>query len=262
MPLGVPKVPHQHFEEEDAIWMDLYNKLYEERLLFLVKPLDDEIGNQLVSMMIYLSLDDVTQEQFLFIHCTGGPIIPGLAIYDTMQYIAPEVYTMVLGIAASMGSIILSGGYLGKRIAFPSATIMLHQPASTWTNGVSRMCTENAEDLRMIKELIVQIYAERTNEKQKFVIWNQLDRDFFMSAEETLEYGLVDLIIGKRRTAPSWLKRKRKQGPMSRILHEKITSNEHPRINEIPNAFDKKSDMELQGAPTRKETNENGENGN
>nr|YP_009379900.1 ATP-dependent Clp protease proteolytic subunit [Dacrycarpus imbricatus]QHX99613.1 Clp protease proteolytic subunit [Dacrycarpus imbricatus]BAX56428.1 ATP-dependent Clp protease proteolytic subunit [Dacrycarpus imbricatus] len=224
MPLGVPKVPHQHYEEEDAIWMDLYNKLYEERLLFLVKPLDDEIGNQLISMMVYLSLDDATQEQFLFIHCTGGPVIPGLAIYDTMQYIAPEVYTMVLGIAASMGSIILSGGYLGKRIAFPSATIMLHQPASTWTNGVSSRCIQNAEDLRMIRELIVEIYAERTK-KEKCVIWNDLDRDHFMSAEETLEYGLVDLIIGKKRRAPSWLKKERKRGPIRRILHDEIASS-------------------------------------
>nr|QYB22585.1 clp protease proteolytic subunit [Prumnopitys amara] len=218
MPLGVPKVPHQYFEGEDAVWVDLYNKLYEERFLFLAKPLEDEIGNQLVSMLIYLTLDDPTREQFLFIHCTGGSVIPGIALYDTMQYVPPEIHTTVIGIAASMGSLILTGGHPGKRIAFPSATVMLHQPVSTYTDGMSRVCIQNDDDVAIIKEQIVDIYIEKTKQKDKFVIWNELDRDRFLSAEQTLEYGIVDLIMDKE-TVPPWLKMKwgpRKQNNWSR----------------------------------------------
>nr|YP_009722124.1 clp protease proteolytic subunit [Araucaria bidwillii]ATL59075.1 clp protease proteolytic subunit [Araucaria bidwillii] len=234
MPLGVPKVPHQHFEDEDAVWLDLYNKLYEERLLFLAKPLEDEIGNQLVSMMVYLTLDDITREQFIFIHCTGGSIIPGIALYDTMQYIPPEIYTTVIGIAASMGSLILTGGRPGKRIAFPSATVMLHQPASTYTDGMSRICIQNDEDVTIIKEQIVDIYIERTSLQDKFVVWDELDRDHFMSAEETLEYGIVDLIMDKE-MVPPWLEIKwgpKKQNNWNRITHEKfLNGNGAPPIN-------------------------------
>nr|QYB22430.1 clp protease proteolytic subunit [Saxegothaea conspicua]BBF91280.1 ATP-dependent Clp protease proteolytic subunit [Saxegothaea conspicua] len=207
MPLGVPKVPHQFFEGEEAAWLDLYNKLYEERLLFLAKPLDDETGNQLISMMTYLTIDDRTKDQFLFIHCTGGSIIPGIALYDTMQYITPEVHTTVIGVAASMGSLILTGGHSGTRIAFPSATVMLHQPASTYTDGMSRVCIENDDDVTMIKEQIVDIYVERTKQKDKFIIWNELDRDRFMSAEQTLQYGIVDLIINQETIHP-WIRAK------------------------------------------------------
>nr|BBF90952.1 ATP-dependent Clp protease proteolytic subunit [Lepidothamnus intermedius] len=225
MPLGVPKVPHQYFEGEDAIWVDLYNKLYEERFLFLAKPLDDEIGNQLVSMMIYLTLDDINRDQFLFIHCTGGSVIPGIALYDTMQYIPPEIHTTVIGIAASMGSLILTGGRPGKRIAFPSATVMLHQPASTYADGMSRVCIQNDNDVAIIKEQIVDIYIETTKQKDKFIIWNELDRDRFMSAEQTLEYGIVDIIMDKE-MVPPWLKMKwgpRKQNNWSKITRDEVS---------------------------------------
>nr|QYB21688.1 clp protease proteolytic subunit [Lagarostrobos franklinii]BBF90865.1 ATP-dependent Clp protease proteolytic subunit [Lagarostrobos franklinii] len=205
MPLGVPKVPQQYFEEEDAIWIDLYNRIYDERLLFLMKPIDDESVNQLTSMMVYLTIDDPTREHFLFIHSTGGLVLPGMGLYDLMQYIPPEVNTAVVGMAASMGSVILTGGHPGTRLAFPHATVMIHQPAGTHASGLSSMYTaETADELTIIKDQVVSIYLETTKQKSRLTIWNDLDRDLFLSPEKAVEYGIIDIVINSEMDNP-WI---------------------------------------------------------
>nr|UVY96443.1 clpP-like protease [Rehderodendron indochinense] len=120
MPIGVPKVPFRGPGEEDASWVDV-NRLYRERLLFLGQEVDSEISNQLIGLMVYLSIEDDTKDLYLFINSPGGWVIPGVAIYDTMQFVQPDVHTICMGLAASMGSFILVGGEITKRLAFPHA---------------------------------------------------------------------------------------------------------------------------------------------
>nr|YP_009924482.1 clp protease proteolytic subunit [Styrax faberi]QNH68238.1 clp protease proteolytic subunit [Styrax faberi] len=118
MPIGVPKVPFRSPGEEDASWVDVY-RLYRERLLFLGQEVDSEISNQLIGLMVYLSIEDDTKDLYLFINSPGGWVIPGVAIYDTIQFVQPDVHTICMGLAASMGSFILVGGEITKRLAFP-----------------------------------------------------------------------------------------------------------------------------------------------
>nr|APW82657.1 ATP-dependent Clp protease proteolytic subunit [Citrullus lanatus] len=132
MPIGVPRVPFRNPGEEDASWIDVINRLYRERLLFLGQEIDTELSNQLIGLMVYLSMEDETKDLYLFINSPGGWVLPGIAIYDTMQFVRPDVQTVCMGLAASMGSFILSGGKITKRLAFPHARVMIHQPASAF----------------------------------------------------------------------------------------------------------------------------------
>nr|QIB71930.1 ATP-dependent Clp protease proteolytic subunit [Fagonia indica] len=121
MPIGVPKVPFLLPGDDDASWIDLYNRLFQERLLFLGQEVNSEISNQLVGLMVYLSLEDKNKDLYLFINSPGGEVISGMAIFDTMQFIEAEVQTVCVGLAASMGSLLLVGGEITKRLAFPHA---------------------------------------------------------------------------------------------------------------------------------------------
>jgi ATP-dependent Clp protease protease subunit len=121
MPIGVPKVPFRSPGEGDTSWVDIYNRLYRERLFFLGQEVDTEISNQLISLMIYLSIEKDTKDLYLFINSPGGWVISGMAIYDTMQFVRPDVQTICMGLAASIASFILVGGAITKRIAFPHA---------------------------------------------------------------------------------------------------------------------------------------------
>lgn len=121
MPIGVPKVPFLLPGDDEASWIDLYNRLFQERLLFLGQEVNSEISNQLVGLMVYLSLEDKNKDLFMFINSPGGEVISGMAIFDTMQFIEAEVQTVCVGLAASMGSLLLVGGEITKRLAFPHA---------------------------------------------------------------------------------------------------------------------------------------------
>lgn len=121
MPIGVPKVPFLLPGDDDASWIDLYNRLFQERLLFLGQEVNSEISNQLVGLMVYLSLEDKNKDLYLFINSPGGEVISGMAIFDTMQFVEAEVQTVCVGLAASMGSLLLVGGEITKRLAFPHA---------------------------------------------------------------------------------------------------------------------------------------------
>ncbi|XP_057516639.1 ATP-dependent Clp protease proteolytic subunit-like [Amaranthus tricolor] len=195
MPIGVPKVPFRSPGEEDASWVDVYNRLYRERLLFLGQEVDNEISNQLIGLMVYLSIEDDTKDLYLFINSPGGWVIPGVAIYDTMQFVRPDVHTICMGLAASMGSFILVGGEITKRLAFPHAWIrvMIHQPASSFYEAQTGESILEAKELLKLRETLTRVYVQRTG-KPLWVVSEDIERDVFMSATEAQAHGIVDLV--------------------------------------------------------------------
>nr|YP_009738226.1 ATP-dependent Clp protease proteolytic subunit [Siraitia siamensis]QIB71619.1 ATP-dependent Clp protease proteolytic subunit [Siraitia siamensis] len=193
MPIGVPKVPFRSPGEEDASWVDV-NRLYRERLLFLGQEVDSEISNQLIGLMVYLSIEDDTKDLYLFLNSPGGWVIPGVAIYDTMQFVRPDVQTICMGLAASMGSFILVGGEITKRLAFPHARrVMIHQPASSFYEAQTGEFILEAEELLKLRETITRVYVQRTG-KPLWVVSEDMERDVFMSATEAQAHGIVDLV--------------------------------------------------------------------
>nr|ALT14407.1 clp protease proteolytic subunit [Sinopodophyllum hexandrum] len=196
MPIGVPKVPFRSPGEEDAVWVDV-NRLYRERLLFLGQEVDSEISNQLIGLMVYLSIEDETRDLYLFINSPGGWVIPGVAIYDTMQFVPPDVHTICMGLAASMGSFILVGGEITKRLAFPHAfdiiRVMIHQPASSFYEAQTGEFVLEAEELLKLRETLTRVYVQRTG-NPLWVVSEDMERDVFMSATEAQAHGIVDLV--------------------------------------------------------------------
>jgi ATP-dependent Clp protease protease subunit len=193
MPIGVPKVPYQMPGSPYTDWVDIYNRLYRERIIFLGKEVDDEIANQIIAVMLYLDSEDNTKDIFLYINSPGGSVTSGLAIYDTMQHIKSDVVTICVGLAASMGSFLLAAGKKGKRLALPHSRIMIHQP-SGGTRGQATDIEIEAREILRIRHQLNDIYAENTGQSiQK--IEKDMDRDFFMSAQEAQEYGLIDRVI-------------------------------------------------------------------
>uniref|UniRef100_A0A251TKS8 ATP-dependent Clp protease proteolytic subunit n=1 Tax=Helianthus annuus TaxID=4232 RepID=A0A251TKS8_HELAN len=175
MPIGVPKVPFRSPGEEDASWVD------------------SEISNQLIGLMIYLSIEDDTQDLYLFINSPGGWVIPGVALYDTMQFVQPDVHTICMGSAASMGSFILVGGEITKRLAFPHAWVMIHQPAGSFSEVATGEFILEVGELLKLRETLTRVYVQRTG-KPVWVVSEDMERDVFMSATEAQAYGIVDLV--------------------------------------------------------------------
>nr|YP_009449914.1 clp protease proteolytic subunit [Burmannia coelestis]ANK36111.1 clp protease proteolytic subunit [Burmannia coelestis] len=192
MPVGVPKVPFRIPGEEDAVWVDV-NRLYRARALFLGQEVNSEISNQLVGLIVYLTIEDKTKDLYLFINSPGGWVIPGIALYDIMQYVPQDVHTICMGLAASMGSFILVGGEITKRLAFPHARVMIHQPSSAFYEAQAGEFILEAEELLRIRETLTKVYAQRTGTPFS-VISEDMERDTFMSATEAQAYGIVDLV--------------------------------------------------------------------
>nr|YP_010809536.1 clp protease proteolytic subunit [Euphorbia pseudonudicaulis]UOA67228.1 clp protease proteolytic subunit [Euphorbia pseudonudicaulis] len=193
MPIGVPKVPFRHPGEDDSLWVDLYSRLYRERLLFLGQSVDSEISNQLIGLMVYLSIESKTKDLYLFINSPGGWVIPGIAIYDTMQVVRPDVRTICMGLAASTGSFILVGGKITKRLAFPHARVMIHQPIASFYQAQIGEFVMEVDELLKLREIITTIYAQKTR-KPLWVVSEDMERDAFMSPREAQAHGIVDLI--------------------------------------------------------------------
>nr|QBK82277.1 ATP-dependent Clp protease proteolytic subunit [Cyrtosia septentrionalis] len=193
MPVGVPKVPFRFPGEEDAVWTDLYNRLHRERFLFLGQELDTETSNQLVGLVVYLSIEDATRDHYLFINCPGGWILPGITLYDTMQWVTPEIHTIGMGLAASMGSFILVGGEITKRVALPYARVMIHQPASVFCEDETEEFFLEIDQILSFRQAVLEIYIERTY-ASPWIIAEDLERDVFMSATEAQAHGVVDLV--------------------------------------------------------------------
>nr|QXF60270.1 ATP-dependent Clp protease proteolytic subunit [Melliodendron xylocarpum] len=192
MPVGVPKVPFRIPGEEEASWVDI-NRLYRQRLLFLGQEIESEISNQIMGLMVYLAIEDNTKDQYLFINSPGGWVIPGIGIYDTMQFVPPHVNTICIGLAASMASFILLGGEITKRIAFPHARVMIHQPASSFFESPTGEFILETEELIRLRETLTRVYIQRTG-KPLWVISEDMERDVFMSATEAQAYGIIDLV--------------------------------------------------------------------
>ncbi|MBT9158902.1 MAG: ATP-dependent Clp protease proteolytic subunit [Dehalococcoidia bacterium] len=176
---------------------DIFSLLLKERIIFLGTPINDQIANLIVAQLLYLEREDPDKDISLYIHCPGGIISAGLAIYDTMQLVRCNVSTICVGLAASMGTLLLCAGAKGKRYALPNATIHMHQPVGGAQGQASDIAIAAKEILRMqdkIRNILVR-HTGQTYEK----IAQDSDRDFYLSAEQALEYGLVDEILARPR---------------------------------------------------------------
>ncbi len=194
MPIGVPSVPYRLPGSQYERWIDIYTRLSQERIIFLGQEVNDSIANRIVAFLLYLDSDDPGKPIYLYINSPGGSVTAGMAIYDTMQYIKSEVVTICVGLAASMGAFLLASGSSGKRLALPHARIMIHQPmGGTGRRQATDIDIEAKEILRIRKQLN-EIMAERTG-KSVEKIAKDTDRDYFMSAAEAVEYGLIDKVI-------------------------------------------------------------------
>ncbi|KAH7277789.1 hypothetical protein KP509_05G041300 [Ceratopteris richardii] len=143
--------------------------------------------------MMYLNSENQEKDMYLYINSPGGAVLPGISIYDAMQYVVPDVHTICMGLAASMGSFILVGGEITRRIALPHASVMIHQPASSYYDGQAGECVMEAEEASKLRDCITKIYAQRTG-KPLWIISEDMERDVFLSAEEAHNYGIVDLV--------------------------------------------------------------------
>ncbi len=172
---------------------DIYSRLLKERIVFLGGPVDDEVANLIIAQLLFLESEDPKKDISLYINSPGGSVTAGLAIYDTMQHIKPDVRTICVGMAASMGSLLLAGGAKGKRLALPNADIMIHQVSSGYQGQASDI-ERNANWVLGLKKRLNIILAKHTGKKPEQVE-KDADRDNFMTAEEAKKYGLIDEVI-------------------------------------------------------------------
>lgn len=191
--IGIPKVAYRVPGAQNAEWVDIYNRLYRERIVFLGREIDDELANQVIGVMLYLDSEDSTKPISLYINSAGGSVVSGLAIYDTMRHIKSPVVTINVGLAASTASFLLAAGEKGKRIALPHSRVMIHQPMGA-AQGQAEDIRVEAAQIMQIKDNLTQLYAKMTGQSLD-QIERDLQRDHFMSAEEALSYGLVDQVI-------------------------------------------------------------------
>lgn len=190
MPL-IPTVIEQTNRGERAY--DIYSRLLKDRIIMLGTQIDDNVANAVVAQLLFLAAEDSEKDISIYINSPGGSITAGMAIFDTMQYIKPKVSTICIGMAASMGSFLLTAGEIGKRYALPNSEIMIHQPLGGMQGQASDM-EIHAKRILKIREKLNHIYADRTGQTYE-AIARDTDRDNFMSAEEAKKYGLIDEIL-------------------------------------------------------------------
>jgi len=193
MPIGVPSVPYRLPGGAYEQWISLYERLFRERIIFLSEEVDDGIANAIVAYLLFLDSDDQTKPIYLYINSPGGSVTAGMAIYDTMQHIKSEVVTICVGLAASMGAFLLTAGSKGKRLALPHARIMIHQPLGG-TRGQATDIEIEAKEILRIRHQLNVLMAERTGQPLE-KIERDTDRDYFLSAQEAKDYGLIDTVI-------------------------------------------------------------------
>jgi len=190
----VPMVVEQSSRGERAY--DIYSRLLKERVIFLVGPVDDNVANVVVAQLLYLESENPDKDIHFYINSPGGSVTAGLAIYDTMQFIKSDVSTMCLGQAASMGALLLAGGAAGKRYCLPHARVMIHQPLG----GVQGQASDieiHAKEILLIREKLNAILAKHTDQPIE-KIQEDTDRDRFLSAQEAMDYGLIDSLLEQR----------------------------------------------------------------
>ncbi len=175
---------------------DIYSRLLKERIVFLGTAIDDVVANLIIAQLLFLESEDSTKDIFLYVNSPGGLITSGLAIYDTMQYVKPPIATICIGQAASMGAVLLAGGAKGKRYALPHATVLIHQPLG----GAQGQATDidiHAREILRLREVINNIFTRHTVQDMER-IRQDTERDYFMTAEQALKYGIIDQIVEKR----------------------------------------------------------------
>ncbi|KQQ32413.1 ATP-dependent Clp protease proteolytic subunit [Duganella sp. Leaf126] len=190
----VPMVVEQSGRGERSY--DIYSRLLKERVIFLVGPVNDQMANLIVAQLLFLESENPDKDISLYINSPGGSVSAGLAIFDTMQFIKPEVSTLCTGIAASMGAFLLAAGAKGKRFSLPNSRVMIHQP-SGGSQGMASDIEIQAKEILYLRHRLNAIMAERTGQTIEQVA-KDTDRDRFMSAEEAVEYGIIDQVLTHR----------------------------------------------------------------
>jgi ATP-dependent Clp protease protease subunit len=194
----VPMVVEQTSRGERSY--DIYSRLLKERVIFVVGPIEDHMANLIVAQLLFLESENPDKDIHLYINSPGGSVTAGLSIYDTMQFVKPDVSTMCLGQAASMGAFLLGGGTRGKRYCLPNARTMIHQP-SGGAQGQATDIDIQAREILIIRERLNRLMAEHTGQPIE-VIERDTERDRFMDAQQSKEYGLVDAVVSARGAAP------------------------------------------------------------
>jgi ATP-dependent Clp protease protease subunit len=192
----IPMVIEQTSRGERAF--DIYSRLLAERIIFLGTPVDDQIANLIIAQLLHLESEDPDKDIFIYINSPGGVVYSGLAIYDTIQFIKPDVQTICVGIAMSMGSLLLAGGAKGKRMALPNAKILIHQVSSGF-QGQATDIEIQAREVINLKRRLEEIYAKHTGQDIEKVS-RDMERDYFLTPEEAKDYGIIDTIITHRDT--------------------------------------------------------------
>jgi len=193
----VPMVVEQTARGERAF--DIYSRLLKERVVFCVGPVEDHMANLIVAQLLFLESENPDKDVHLYINSPGGSVTAGLAIYDTMQFIRPHVTTMCIGQAASMGAVLLAAGEKGKRYALPNSRVMIHQPLGGF-QGQATDIEIHAKEILLVRERLNKILADHTGQSLD-TIGRDTDRDNFMSAEQSKEYGLIDEVVNRRPAA-------------------------------------------------------------
>ncbi len=190
----VPTVVEQSAKGERSF--DIYSRLLKERIIFLSGQVNDQVSSLVVAQLLFLESEDPKKDIYFYINSPGGVVTSGLAMYDTMQYIKPDVATLCIGQAASMGSLLLAAGAPGKRFSLPNSRIMIHQPSGGY-QGQATDIEIHAQEIISLKKRLNEIYVKHTGQKLS-IIEKSMERDNFMTAEKAKEFGLIDAVIEKR----------------------------------------------------------------
>ena len=190
----IPMVVEQTSRGERAF--DIYSRLLKERIIFVVGPIDDAVASVVCAQLLFLEADNPTKDISMYINSPGGIVTSGLAMYDTMEYIRPEISTVCIGQAASMGSLLLTAGAKGKRYSLPNSKIMIHQPSGGF-QGQATDIEIHAKEILSTRSRLIEIYVEHTGQKLD-KIEKAMERDNFMTPEEALSFGLIDEVVEKR----------------------------------------------------------------
>ncbi len=191
----IPMVVEQSNRGERAY--DIYSRLLKDNIIFLGTPIDDNVANVVTAQLLFLEAEDPEKDIHLYINSPGGSISAGMAIYDTIQYIRPDVSTICIGQAASMGALLLSAGCKGKRFALPNSRILIHQPSMSGLAGQATDIDIHAKEILRLREAMNQILAKHTGQDFKR-IEKDVERDYIMTAEQAREYGVVDQVITRK----------------------------------------------------------------
>jgi ATP-dependent Clp protease protease subunit len=214
----IPTVIEESSRGEKAF--DIFSRLLRDRIIFLGKGIDDEVANLAIAQMLFLEAEDPSKDIYMYINSPGGSVYAGMGIFDTMQHIQPDVCTVCMGLAASMGAFLLCAGAPGKRMALPHARIMIHQPLG----GAQGQATDveiQAKEMMFVKQQINEIIKERTGQPLE-KIERDTDRDFFMSPQDAKDYGLIDAVIERKLLLPT---DKRPTTSLSKATETKSSKN-------------------------------------